>query len=493
MGLLALAGLALRAGSRSPLWLDEALTVEIARLPIVSMLDALRQDGAPPLYYLLLHGWMKALDTGDVAVRSLSAVFSIATIPVLYLIGRRRGAGLTAVGIAVLFATSPFAIRYATETRMYSLVALIVAVGWLVVADALRQPTALRLSAVGLLSGLLLLTHYWGFYLLAGLAGVGVVQWRSRADLRSPVLRVGVAAAAGGALLFAPWVPTFVYQAAHTGTPWGTPPGPVGVAVTTLVDLGGGPHPEGQALAVVLAGLILLALMGTAIDRHRIEVDVRTRPGVRTEVAIAALTVAAGVGVGLLTGAAWASRYNSVVIPLVMVAAAYGITALADQRLAVIVLIVAAALGVAGGLRNATTDRTQARETAATINAAGEPGALVVYCPDQVAPDVQRLLGDGFRQVTFPDFDGPQLIDWTDYEERVSVADPVAFAEDVLRRASGQPVFYVWMSGYRTHGKLCEKINDTLAGGSVGSVQLQEPAKDLFERHIVWVHPERAS
>ena len=49
-------GVVIRFVTASHLWLDEALTVNIARLPLGQLTDALRRDGAPPLYYVLLHG-----------------------------------------------------------------------------------------------------------------------------------------------------------------------------------------------------------------------------------------------------------------------------------------------------------------------------------------------------------------------------------------------------------------------------------------------------
>ena len=61
VGLAIAAGLFLRFWTRSGLWLDEALTVNIARLPLHDIPDALKHDGAPPLYYYLLHFWMVAL------------------------------------------------------------------------------------------------------------------------------------------------------------------------------------------------------------------------------------------------------------------------------------------------------------------------------------------------------------------------------------------------------------------------------------------------
>lgn len=466
--------------------------MEIARLPLAAMFDALRHDGAPPLYYLLLHGWMKLFGTGDVAARSLSAVFSVATLPVVFTAARRRGGQVVGVSAAVLFATSPYAIRYATEARMYSLVALLVGLGWLALHRAVTKPSAANLTAVAVTSGLLVLSHYWSFYVLVAVGLVGAVTWRRRVVLASTLARIAGAMGAGVALFFAPWAPTFLFQLGHTGTPWGTPPGPIEVAFTTLVDLGGGPYPEGQALAAVLAGLAVLGLLGRALDGRRIELDLTTVPGVRGDAAVAAITVLLGVGVGAVTASAWASRYNSVAFPLVVVVAAAGLRALADRRLAATVLVVAAALGVVGGARNFVTDRTQAAATAHTLAAAGaRPGDWVLYCPDQIAPDVQRVLPAGLVQVTYPGFASPRLIDWADYEDRVAAADPVAFATEALRRAGDKPIFYVWMPGYRTHAKRCERINDTLAGGSRGSRQLQEPDSDVFERQVVWVHPER--
>ena len=87
--LLLSAAVILRFVTRSHLWLDEALSVNIARLPFGRLRAALRQDGSPPLYYLLLHGWIRVFGTTDVAVRALSGVIAVLTLPVAWLCGRR--------------------------------------------------------------------------------------------------------------------------------------------------------------------------------------------------------------------------------------------------------------------------------------------------------------------------------------------------------------------------------------------------------------------
>jgi hypothetical protein len=496
VGAAVVAGVLLRLYARSELWLDEALTVHLSEVPLGQLRGVLERDGAPPLYYVLLHGWMAVFGTGNVAVRLLPAAFSLATLPLLYRAGRRLGGPTVGRAALVLLATSPFAIRYGTENRMYSLVALLVTVGWLALVNAMDgdRPRTRDLVGVGAVTGLLLLTHYWSIYLLAVTGALLVLTAWRRPDRRRAALASLVAMAAGAVVLFGPWVPTFLYQAAHTGTPWGIAPSPIEVAFTTLVDLGGGPFPEGQALAGLLAFLALLAVFGRAIDGHRIELDLRTRPGARRELFVGALTLFVAVTAGVLTASAFASRYTSVAFPLVVLAAAYGIRAFADRRVQAGVLAVAAVLGVVGGVRSMVFRRTSADEVVHLIAAnGGQPGDLVVYCPDQLGPDVTRVLPDGFEELTFPDAAPPKIVNWVDYADRMKAADPVAFADDVLARAHGRTIWYVWMPGYRSLQKSCERVNDVLGNARPGNQQLLEPDTTVFERHVLWKHPATAT
>src|SRR5918997_6697573 len=65
-------------------WIDEGLSVGIADRPLGDILDALRLDGSPPLYYLLLHGWMQLTGTTEEAVRSLSLLCAVVAVPVAW-------------------------------------------------------------------------------------------------------------------------------------------------------------------------------------------------------------------------------------------------------------------------------------------------------------------------------------------------------------------------------------------------------------------------
>ena len=132
VGLLVVAGIVLRLWSHSPLWLDEVQSVQLAKVPLSDLPAALKTDGAPPLYYVLLHAWISVFGDGVWTVRALSMLASVLALPLTWLVARRLGAGREVAAIAVvLCAVNPWSVRYAGEARMYSLVALEVLLGTL--------------------------------------------------------------------------------------------------------------------------------------------------------------------------------------------------------------------------------------------------------------------------------------------------------------------------------------------------------------------------
>lgn len=466
------AGVVLRFATTSPLWLDEALSVNIAQLPLGDIPEALRHDGHPPLYYFLLHGWMAVFGQSDLAVRALSGLFGLATLPLTWVVARRIGGRPAAVAAVVLLATNPYAVRYATETRMYSMVMVLVLLGWLAVTAAAARPSWWRLAAVAALSGTLLLTHYWAIYLL-GAVGL-VLLWRRQ-------VRVALAVAAGG-VLFVPWLPSFLEQAAHTGTPWAGPVRPTTILMATVIDLGGGPPSEAQLLAFLLLALVAVGLLGRAVDERRVELDLATRPVVRSEVVVAGLTLALGAVAGYATSSTFASRYAAVVVPLLLLAAAVGVTRLAGPVARAAVLAAAVVLGLAGGARNVVVDRTQAREVADAVDATAADGDLVVFCPDQLAPAVDRELPDRVERVPFPDpAASPERVDWYDYAERNEAADVGTFASEVLERAGGRAVYLVVTPGYETFDQKCEGLQATLTAARPAAVALVAADGEVFE------------
>jgi mannosyltransferase len=222
---------ALRTGALDAgFWIDEAIAVGIASHEPGEIPALLRQDGSPPLYYLLLHGWMALVGDGEAATRALSLVVAAAAVPVAWWVAGARA--------AVVVAICPFLTYYAQEARMYTLVAVLSLIA--TAAFVRRRPVSFVVAQT-----LLLYTHTWGVFLFAAFALVWLVRDRGRG---------GLLAGAAVAVLYLPWLPSLVFQALHTGAPWSVRPSflylvPVAAAVAW--------RPRDQLVLAAAAGLTL--------------------------------------------------------------------------------------------------------------------------------------------------------------------------------------------------------------------------------------------
>jgi uncharacterized membrane protein len=115
---------------RDALWLDEGYSWWDAREPFRALWTLVPScDPHPPLYFALLHGWLKIVGDSTIAIRFLSVLFGLAAIAVIYSAGRQldvaRGAGDRPFGIgflaALLFALTPFQVYFSVEARPYAL------------------------------------------------------------------------------------------------------------------------------------------------------------------------------------------------------------------------------------------------------------------------------------------------------------------------------------------------------------------------------------
>lgn len=496
VAVLAVAALAARFVTTSPLWLDEALSVHIADLPLGAIADALRRDGHPPLYYWLLHGWMGIVGEGDVAVRTLSGIAGVAALPLAWWSGARVGGPRVAWAAVLLLGLSPYAVRYATETRMYALVTLLVFAGHLVVRRAVdeRRASPASLVAVAGLTGSLLLTQYWSFFVLASTAVV-LVWWGRRhgAAARRVAGRL-VAAMGAGTLLFVPWVPGFLDQAAHTGTPWATAARPSIVLDTTLRDFGGGTLAEGGLLAALLVVLLLLGVTGRSTPSGLV-LDHRPVPGIAGEASVAALTLALGSAAAIATATTYASRYASVILPLVVLVAARGLSVVPGRRAPLVMAGAAVLLGGVAIVDNIRSERTQAGQLAEAIAAGrGDGGAdVVITCPDQLGPALRRSLDAeglaGVPLLVYPTLGDGRRVDWFDYEERNDAADPAVVAAEVLDRipVPDARLWVAWSGSYRTFEGDCEAFLNALAAARGGFRTVVAEQGDAFFEHAALV------
>jgi uncharacterized membrane protein len=493
VGVVALVvGTVLRFTTQSSLWLDEALSVNIAQLPLGDITDWLRHDGHPPLYYLLLHGWIEVFGSGDVAVRALAGVFGLATLPLAWVAGRRRGGPLLGWVTVSVVALSPFAVRYSDEARMYSMVMFLAFAGYLLVDDVMRRGRDgwLRLSAVALVAAALLYTHYWAIWLLAATGLLVLWQaWRADAAVRARALKVAGALVVGG-VLFLPWLPSMLYQSAHTGTPWAPPARPSVALAFTLFDLGSGLYDDAAFFGILLALLVVLGVFGRARGRHAIDLDLRTQRQLRPETLVLALTFLIGIAMAFVARGAYATRYASVFFPFLVLLIAAGVTRFAARWLRFGVLVALCAILAIGAFWNIGDTRTQAGEIAATIDDHAQPGDLVVYCPDQLGPGTSRIVTADVEQVSYPNLTDPGLVDWVDYGERNEAVDPIAVASEIVARAPAERgIFVVWNGEYRTVERDCQELVSAIAAQRPAQELVQQKGRYFEHAYLMWFPP----
>ena len=292
-------------------WIDEGLSVGISDRPLGDIPDALRLDGSPPLYYMLLHLWMSVAGTSEEAVRALSLLFALVAVPVAWWGARVLFGTRAAWMAAVLAATSPFLTQYAQEARMYALTVLLSLVASAAFVRTMAFEDDRRPWAIGFAVAFaaMLYTHNWALFFGAACGAVWLfLVARAAAPARRALLVNGAIAFGGALLLYLPWIPITLYQAAHTGAPWAKPP----TLLVLLASPGrmlGQYAQEGRMYSLVaLLGLIALTCWLQAFTADPPEDgSVRRAPAIGFAVAFAAMlyTHNWALFLGAATGAAW--------------------------------------------------------------------------------------------------------------------------------------------------------------------------------------------
>lgn len=148
-------------------WCDEASSVLTSRYDVGALLYHASFDVHPPLYYLLLHGWMVLFGDGIMAARALSLVFGVITVALAMRFTRWLANERAALTAGWLMAIMPMAVRYSQEARMYALMGLLAIAAAMALAKWLKTPDNRRyLALYALLMTLSFYTHYFTIFTL---------------------------------------------------------------------------------------------------------------------------------------------------------------------------------------------------------------------------------------------------------------------------------------------------------------------------------------
>src|SRR4051794_33625874 len=183
-------------------WLDEVATVNILRHGFGDMISAVSAgESTPPLFYIVAWAWSKLSGTGEVGLRSLSALLGTLTIPLAYVLGREYIGRTTGVIAAALTAFNPLLIWYSQEARSYALMVLLTGLTLWALKRALDDRSTRRLALWAAASIAAIATHYYAGFLIGAEAGwLLLVTWRTGARARAAVAVSGVGLAAAALL-----------------------------------------------------------------------------------------------------------------------------------------------------------------------------------------------------------------------------------------------------------------------------------------------------
>ncbi|HEX3324935.1 MAG TPA: glycosyltransferase family 39 protein [Solirubrobacterales bacterium] len=387
-------------------------------------------ESAPPLYYALAWIWTQVTGTGEVGLRSLSALAGVATVPVAFLLGAELSSRRAGIAAAALVAVNPMLLWYSQEARAYALFVLLTALSLLYFVRGLDRGRRRDFVAWGIVSALALATHYFAAFPIAAEA-----IWLLRRRGRETAPGVGILAAVG--LLLAPLA---IHQMSSGHAEW------IGsfslghrlweTGLTFMLGETGDiiARPEHPLLALVPCLLAVVALVLVFVRG-----DKREHRAAAILLALAAVTVTAPVILGLLDAGkdyVLARNLMPALVPL-LVALAVGFT-LRNARRAGTVLAVALVVYSLGFSIWASLSPALQRPNWDSIAAAlGEPsvpramvtwtlgeaslryylstGSIQVqpsdgfdwwvgevdFISDGPAPPPGHLLGTGFRQVGY--------------------------------------------------------------------------------------------
>lgn len=271
-GLVLAASLRFCGLEKPSLWYDEAFSFVMSTHSVLDILRISSTDVHPPLYYLLLKGWIALFGSGLLSLRSMSAVASVVAVGLgmwlTRLIANRRAAFIAGIFLAML----PIAVLYSREARMYALLSVWMTGATIALVYWVRTPQCHgSLVAYVVLIAAGLYTHYFALlgvaahwiYLL--MSGCVTAQGGHPQILRRSWLTANIAAAG----LFLPWLPTLVRQLSNTASlGWISPVAWSSIPSVFLRYLMPYTGTQGFACLGITLGVLVVSGYCIARDRH---------------------------------------------------------------------------------------------------------------------------------------------------------------------------------------------------------------------------------
>ncbi len=403
---LSMSGLVVRLIVPRGLWLDEATSVDQARMSFGGMIANLRTtDVHPPLYFSVLWVSVRWLGSGELAVRLPSIIAGALVVPMLYALGKEAYDRRTGMVAAAVGSVAPIMVWYSQEARMYAFLMLFGVIALWAQVRILNRGGRLVWAMYAVASIALIWTQYFGALqvVVQQLAFAYFIWARRRRGEPVRGLVTGWAVTLAAIIVWlAPLVP-FAYQQFHVNQTAGKGfggPQQVGnatalsgnhlsiyAAIANLIWAVWGYHSNASmALLAALWPLGMLFALVLLGRRHR-----------RMTTLLVAAVLIPGVvmfALGTVKRNLFDIRYLSTAVPILFVLIARMVTGISRRTATVVAgttLVIATMLvGLIDQQYNGTNPRTyDFRQALLPVQATARPGDVIIYDPADLREVVQ--------------------------------------------------------------------------------------------------------
>ena len=189
---------------------SEAYSAWAAAKPGVSAIvrtPVLHDPGKQVFYYVVLHCYARIFGLSETSLRSLSVVFSLVTLVLVFALGREMFDDNTALAAAAMWAFNPLAVAFAHTARMYPMLMAIALAHLLMLLRVRRRPTIRGGIVCGILGAAMPYTHMAGLLILG--AEVAILLRDLSRGKRDTIAWIAIILAL---VLFIPYLPVALQQ-----------------------------------------------------------------------------------------------------------------------------------------------------------------------------------------------------------------------------------------------------------------------------------------
>ena len=168
------------------LWYDEACSwyTAIQTFPVGIIKNLMNLDlQHSPLYFFLLNFWIKLFGQGELALRLLSFIFGVLTVPLVYIVSRKISNKTVACFSSAVVAFNPLLCLFSVEVRMYPMVIFLVLLSFNYLIDFENEGDKKSLLNLIITNILIPYTYVGGiFYNISLLICYGIYLYKNKTE-----------------------------------------------------------------------------------------------------------------------------------------------------------------------------------------------------------------------------------------------------------------------------------------------------------------------